>query len=53
MMGDGWAWAAEGYWYDQRYDDAVWAQRVEEGRCGNCGAFDGPDHRCPTAGQER
>lgn len=33
--------------FNQRYDDAVFQQRVDEGRCGNCGAFDGPDHRCP------
>lgn len=22
--------------------------RVAEGRCRNCGVFDGPTHRCPT-----
>lgn len=35
-------------WFTQRHDDAIWAARVEEGRCGNCGAYDGPTHRCPS-----
>lgn len=42
---------ADDYWWDERLTDAVFAERVKEGRCGHCGAFDGPDHRCPTVEQ--
>ena len=40
------------YWFEQRYEDAIWVAREKEGRCGNCGAFKGEDHRCPQINQE-
>lgn len=45
--------AQDDYWFWQRHDDALWAQREEEGRCGQCGAFDGPNHLCPHIQQLR
>lgn len=35
------------WWWAERLADALFAARTKEGRCGNCGAFDGPTHRCP------
>ena len=35
------------WWWEERVAAALFAQRVKEGRCGNCGVFDGPTHRCP------
>jgi hypothetical protein len=29
-------------WYE------IIQQRIKEGRCRKCGAFDGPTHRCPS-----
>jgi hypothetical protein len=35
------------FWWDERLADALFAERVQQGRCGNCGVFNGPTHRCP------
>ncbi len=29
------------------YAEALFIERIKGGQCGNCGAYDGPTHRCP------
>lgn len=37
---------ADWFWH-QRIEDAIFGERVKNGCCGNCGAYDGPTHQCP------
>lgn len=32
----------------EQYARLIRAERIKEGRCADCGVFDGATHRCPT-----